>query len=115
MAQYAVLVFEPHGGSADPGPEVIQAYEDLPERIAAQGGRIVAGLAMKPVDHATTIRGGEIVRGPFAEGGATSLAAVFVVEANDLAHAVALAKLTPVTRGGVEVRPLLAFEIIQSG
>jgi hypothetical protein len=33
-----------------------------------------------------------------------------VIEARDLDHAIALAKLTPVMDGGVEVRPLIGLE-----
>jgi hypothetical protein len=32
-----------------------------------------------------------------------------VIEARDLDHALELAKLVPIVRGGVEVRPLLGF------
>jgi len=39
-------------------------------------------------------------------------AAVTVIEARDLDHALALAKLVPIVRGGVEVRPLLGFEVL---
>ena len=34
-----------------------------------------------------------------------------MLEARDLDHALALAKLTPIVEGGVEVRPLLGFEV----
>ncbi len=44
--------------------------------------------------------------GPFVDS-AEVLAGYFVLEATDLDHAVAIAKLEPHTRrGGVEVRPL---------
>ncbi len=35
-----------------------------------------------------------------------------MLEARDLDHALALAKLTPIVEGGVEVRPLAGFEVI---
>jgi hypothetical protein len=38
---------------------------------------------------------------------------VFVIEARDLDHALALAKLTPIVEGGVEVRPLVGFEVAE--
>jgi hypothetical protein len=37
-----------------------------------------------------------------------------VIEARDLDHAIALAKLTPVVDGGVEVRPLLGFQVAET-
>jgi hypothetical protein len=47
MAQYAVLIYEREtpGGVADIPPEVMEAHEHLPQRIAELGGRVVAGLA----------------------------------------------------------------------
>jgi hypothetical protein len=42
------------------------------------------------------------------------LAGVFVIEARDLDHALALAKLTPIMDGGVEVRPLIGFEVVET-
>ena len=51
--------------------------------------------------------------GPFIETKEV-LAGVFVIEARDLDHALALAKMTPIVDGGVEVRPLLGFEIVEA-
>ena len=105
MPQYAVLIFE---GAAELPPEVLQAHGDLPERIAERGGRVVAGLALEPNE--TSIRGDLITDGPFLET-KEAMAGVFVLEARDLDHAIALAKLTPIVTGGVEVRPLLGFQV----
>ena len=38
-----------------------------------------------------------------------------MLEARDLDHAIALASLTPIVDGGVEVRPLLGFEVVEEG
>ena len=78
MAQYAVLIYErvrrrdgpPAGGHGG-------ATRQLPERIAEQGGRVVAGLALEPDETATSIRGGLITDGPFIET-KEALAGVFV-------------------------------------
>ena len=56
MAQYAVMIFE-QVAPADLPPEVMQAHGNLPKRIAEQGGRVVAGLALQPPETATSIRG----------------------------------------------------------
>jgi hypothetical protein len=109
MARYAVLVFERETG-ADLPPEVLAAHARLPERIAGQGGRVVAGLALEPSGTATAIRGDLVRDGPFVPG-EEALAGVFVLEARDLDHALALARMTPVVSGGVEVRPLVGFEV----
>jgi hypothetical protein len=37
-----------------------------------------------------------------------------VIEARDLDHALALARLTPIVDGGVEVRPLIGFETLEA-
>jgi hypothetical protein len=112
MAQYAVMIFE-RTSPEDLPPEVMEAHGRLPERIAEQGGREVAGMALHPSETATSIRGGVVTDGPFIETKEV-LAGIFVIEARDLDHALALAKLTPIVDGGVEVRPLLGFEIAES-
>lgn len=116
MAQYAVLIFEREtpGGTADIPPEVMEAHGRLPERVAEAGGRIVAGMALEQTGTATAIRGGMVTDGPFIET-KEALAGVFVLEARDLDHALALAKLTPIVNGGVEVRPLIGFDVLEQG
>jgi hypothetical protein len=111
MAQYGVLIYE-RVAAEDLPPEVLQAHGQLPDRIAELGGRTVAGLALQPNETATSIRGGVVTDGPFIETKEV-LAGVFVIEARDLDHALALAKLTPIVDGGVEVRPLLGFEVVE--
>ena len=95
MAQYAVLIFE-QVAPADLPADVMQAHQNLPARVAEQGGKIVAGLALEPPDTATAIRGETLTDGPFIETKEV-LGGVFVLEARDLDHALALAlaKLTP--------------------
>jgi hypothetical protein len=112
MAQYAVLIFE-RVAPADLPAEVMQGHRDLPARVAEQGGRIVAGLGLEQPDTATTIRDGAITDGPFIET-KEALGGVFVLEARDLDHALALAKLTPIVDGGVEVRPLIGFQVLEA-
>jgi hypothetical protein len=111
MPQYAVLIYERVPADELP-PEVMEAHGKLPERMAEAGGRIVAGLALQDPSTATAIRGGLLTDGPFMET-KEALGGVFVIEARDLDHALALAKMTPVVDGGVEVRPLLGFELLE--
>jgi hypothetical protein len=112
MAQYAVLIYE-RVAAEDLPPEVLDAHMQLPERIAELGGCEVAGMALQPYETATAIRGDVVTDGPFIET-KEALAGVFVIEARDLDHAIALAKLTPVVDGGVEVRPLLGFQVAET-
>jgi len=111
MNQYAVLIFE-RVPAADLPPEVLQAHGDLPARIAELGGRVAAGLALELPETATSIRGDELTDGPFLETKEV-LGGVYVLEARDLDHALACARLTPIVDGGVEVRPLLGFQVVE--
>ena len=108
MARYAVLIFE---NATELPPAVLEAHGKLPERIAERGGRVVAGLALEPDDTATAIRGDLVTDGPCVET-KEALLGVFVLEARDLDHALALAALTPIVDGGVEVRPLIDFQVL---
>ena len=110
--QYAVMIFE-QVAPEDLPPEVMRGHRDLPKRIAEQGGRVVAGMALHPPGTATSIRGGgeSVTDAPFIETKEV-LGGIFVIEARDLDHALALAKMTPIVDGGVEVRPLLGFEVV---
>ncbi|MBE2315936.1 hypothetical protein DVA67_008115 [Solirubrobacter sp. CPCC 204708] len=110
MAQYAVFLYE-RVAPEDLPPEIMQRHEQMPERAAELGGRIVAGMALQPPDTSTSIRKGELTDGPFLETKEV-LGGVFVIEARDLDTALAIAKLTPVVEGGVEVVPLLDFQVL---
>src|SRR3954447_17448013 len=113
MPQYAEFIYEQEtpGGAADIPPDVAEAHLALPGRIAEQGGRVVAGLAFEPTSTSTTLRGDVVTDGPFIESKEV-IAGVFVLEARDLDHALALAKLTPIVSGGVEVRSMFDFEVL---
>jgi hypothetical protein len=113
MAQYAVLIYE-RVAPADLPAEVMRGHGELPARIAEQGGRVVAGLGLEQPDTATAIRGEAITDGPFIETKEV-LGGVYVLEARDLDHALALARLTPIVDGGVEVRPLVGFQVLEDG
>jgi hypothetical protein len=113
MPQYAVMIFE-RVPPAELPDEVMQGHMDLPARIAEQGGRVVAGLALEPPDTATAIRDGALTDGPFIETKEV-LGGVYVLEARDLDHALALARLTPIVDGGVEIRPLVGFQVVEAG
>lgn len=109
MAQYAVLIYE---AAEELPPEVLDAHGRLPERIAELGGREVAGMALQPNETATTIRGDVVTDGPFIET-KEALGGIYILEARDLDHALALAGMTPIVDGGVEVRPLIDFVVVE--
>jgi hypothetical protein len=112
MTQYAVLIYErmTPDWPNDMPPEVQEANAHVDAEIAQRGGRVVAGMALEPPWTATAIRDELLVDGPFIET-KEALAGIFVIEARNLDHALELAKLTPIANGGVEVRPLLGFEV----
>jgi hypothetical protein len=114
MTRYVVLIYEQQGPDwpADMPAEVMRANEEFDGWIAEQGGRTIAGLALQSSATATSIRADVITDGPFIET-KEALAGVFILEARDLDHAIALARMTPVANGGVEVRPLLDFQVLE--
>lgn len=111
MASYAVMIFERVPPSELP-KEVMDAHLALAGRIAEAGGRVVAGLALEPPETATAIRAELVTDGPFIETKEV-LGGVYVLEARDLDHALALAAMTPIVEGGVEVRPLIDFQVVE--
>ena len=112
MPQYAIMIYERTPVEGLP-PEVLEAHGRLPQRIAEAGGRELAGMALQASETATSIRGDVITDGPFVETKEV-LAGIFVIEARDLDHALELARMTPMVEGGVEVRPLLGFEVTEA-
>jgi hypothetical protein len=110
VAQFAVLIYERVAPESLPA-EVMEAHGNHPERIKEEGGRVLAGIALEP--GAFSVRDGVVTDGPFVETKEV-LAGVFVMEARDIEHARELAKLTPIAEGGVEVRPLIGFEVLES-
>src|SRR4051812_25565638 len=110
MAQYAVLIYERVPPEELP-PEIMDGHLKHPDQVAGGGGRVVAGLGLDAPGTATSIRGDLVTDGPFIETKEV-LAGVYVLEARDLDHALACAKLTPVVEGGVEVRPLVDFQVV---
>jgi len=110
LTRYVVLIFEHQTPNwpEDMPPEVMAANEQFDDHIAREGGRVVAAVALQSSATATAIRGDVITDGPFIET-KEALAGLYVLEARDLDHAIAIARMTPVADGGIEVRPLLDF------
>jgi hypothetical protein len=102
MPQFAVLLFE---GSTEMPQEVLEAHMKVGDRIEESGGHLVTGYAVLPPDTARSIRGDDVTPGAFIASD-QPLAGFFIIEANDIDHAVELGKFVPIIDGGVEVRPL---------
>jgi hypothetical protein len=109
MAEYLILIYQ-NEGDADPTPELwqqaMEAHGRFAEQIVEQGGKMLGGNALQPTPAATSIRGDVVTDGPFAET-KEALGGYYLIEANDLDQALAIAKLCPAPTGGVEVRPIM--------
>jgi hypothetical protein len=109
MSQYLVLIYEDESAYAEGGEkvwgEVGAAHGTFGE---ANEKAIQGGNALQSTATATTIRGGVVTDGPFAET-KEALNGYYLIEAADLDEAIGIAKQVPAKFGGVEVRPILVF------
>jgi hypothetical protein len=119
MPTFAAIIFEPQDAPRDPSApnfvEYMSGYSSFGERVGAAG---VGGAALMRPETATTIevRGGEdgelvLHDGPYAET-KEFLGGFYLLEAEDLDAAVALARYIPAAwrdGGRVEVRPCMAM------
>ena len=115
--QYLLLIYhnESQWERMSPTQQTIvyQEYRDLIQRLASTG-KYLAGDELKPTTTATTVRVREglqsITDGPFAET-KEQLGGYFLVNANDLDEAIAIAAQIPSARdGSIEIRPVAAQE-----
>ncbi|MBM3221054.1 MAG: YciI family protein [Candidatus Rokubacteria bacterium] len=95
--------------SPDEQPAMLQQYREFTQSVQASG-RMQGGYALEASSTATTlrVRDGKVLTtdGPFAET-KEQLVGYYVVDANDLDEALAIAARIPGARwGAVEVRPV---------
>ena len=111
MAQYLVLIYSNEASWAttdeDFAKKIMDGHNTFGEK---HGASLRGGNALEPSMSSTTIRtnesGGSVTTdGPFAET-KEALGGYYVVEADDLDAAIAIAKDVPAPFGGVEVRPI---------
>ena len=110
MAQYLMLIYEDEAGWQAGGP-VAEAASAAHTAFGAKygGNAMVGGAALQSTSTATTIRGGVVSDGPFAETKEV-LGGYYLIEADDLDAALAIAKEVPAPFGGVEVRPVRVMD-----
>jgi hypothetical protein len=110
MTEYLILIYEQESGYANGGQEaweaVGKAHTRFAEQVVEKGGKIIGGNALQPTTTATSIRSDVVTDGPFTET-KEALGGYYLIEARDLDHALAIAKLCPAPYGGVEVRPIM--------
>src|SRR5262245_10598555 len=113
MAEYVILIYEREDGWANATPDEfgqnMEAHTRFPDQVSELGGQVLGGEALQPTTTATTIRTDVVTDGPFVETKEV-LGGFYKIEAKDLDHALAIAKLCPAPYGGVEVRPVMVFE-----
>jgi hypothetical protein len=108
MAQYLVLIYEDEAAWAAGGPAAQAVSKAHTEFGQEHAGAVLGGNALQPTSTATTIRDGVVTDGPFAET-KEALGGYYLVEADDLDQALAIAKEVPVLSGGIEVRPVMVL------
>jgi Uncharacterized protein conserved in bacteria len=107
MAKYLVLIFQDETVTNQPGGEAISPrYQEFMDE---HGESLLGGVALEPSATATSVRpdgagGFSVTDGPFAESKET-LGGYYLIEADDLDHALRIAKAVP-AGAGVEVRPV---------
>jgi hypothetical protein len=109
MSQYLVLIYEDESEYAAGGDALWGEIGAEHGKFGESNGRaIVGGNALTPTATATTIRGGVVTDGPFAET-KEALGGYYLIEAADLDEAIDIAKQVPARFGGVEVRPIMVL------
>jgi hypothetical protein len=112
MGQYLILIYEREvdwsTATQDDFDAAMKAHGRFAEQVVELGAKVVGGEALQPTATATSIRGDVVTDGPFAET-KEALGGYYLIEAKDLDQALAVAKLCPAPRGGVEVRPIMVF------
>lgn len=115
--QYLLLIYHSEADWAkvvDAEREPIyREYRQLREQLS-ENGKYRGGSQLEPTGVATTVRvrdGKRVVTdGPFAET-KEQLGGYFLIDANDLGEAIAVAGRIPAAReGSVEIRPLVAMQ-----
>ncbi len=112
--QYMLLIYDDEklwAGMSDAERGAIYGEYGAYTQGLRDTGAFVAGDALQPTAAATTVRVRDaeqlVTDGPFAET-KEQLGGYYVVEANDVDEAIALAERIPAARGGtIEVRPLV--------
>jgi len=111
MAQYLVLIYTNEAKWATTDEAFSEKIHDGHNKFGEKHGvALRGGNALEPTMSSTSLRpnsSGEFVTtdGPFAET-KEALGGYYVIEADDLDAAIAIAKDIPAPFGGLEVRPI---------
>ncbi|MGY1736079.1 YciI family protein [Geodermatophilus sp. SYSU D00684] len=113
MTKYLVLIYEDEAQYATATPdvygEITAEHDTFSAGVERHGAKLLGGEALEPTTTATSVRGGEVTDGPFAET-KEALGGYYLIDAPDLDTALAVARTVPARFGGVEVRPVMTFD-----
>ena len=115
MSEYLILIYQDErAADAASTEDVAQLHKGHGEFAQRNGASLRGGNALHRTETATSIRqdasgGFTVTDGAFAET-KEALGGYYVIEANDLDEALAVAKQVPAPFGGVEVRPVRTME-----
>jgi len=115
MSQYMILIYEDEAAWAQAGrKELDQAIKDHTAFGRRHAAVVCDAAALEPTASATSIRRNPanriiITTGPFAVSG-QALGGYYLIEVDGRAEAMEVAKQVPAPFGGVEVRPVRAFD-----
>jgi hypothetical protein len=108
--QYMLLIYGDEAAweqaSSDEKSAEYARHRAFGDWVRELGGEVVSAAPLEPTNTATSIRGDQIMDGPFVDT-KESLDGFYIIEATDLDHALAIARNCPVHTGGIEVRPLV--------
>ena len=96
-----------------PPEESCRAHGRCPTASRSRAAAIVAGLALEPTETATSIRGDLVTDGPFIETKEVAGRRVRDRGPRPRPRASSWPRMTPIVDGGVEVRPLLGFQVVR--
>jgi hypothetical protein len=110
MSEYLILIYDAEAPYANASPElwqeVMAAHQQFAEHVVELGGDIRGSRALQPTPTAVSIRGDDVSSRPFVDT-AEAFCGYYLIEADNLDHAVRIAKHCPARFGGVEVRPIM--------
>ncbi|MFM6847979.1 MAG: YciI family protein [Terrabacter sp.] len=118
MSLFAVLIYA-SDSAHEPGENAVTSADiadcDAHAEELSSSAAMTAAWAFTPRAMATSVTASGVVEGPFIDG-THVVAGVYLLEAADLASAVASARTNPVVRqgGGVEIRPVHSGGLVES-
>lgn len=118
MAKYLISIVETEEPYADSDEtlfnKIMEMHNDFTKALGDAGAKILGGEALRPVSTATFIRNTRsskviVVDNPLPDV-KEILGGYYLIEVEEEAQAVELAKLCPAPYGYVEVRPVWEFD-----